>query len=162
MKRILCFVLILTFCIALPAFAEEAPAKPAAPAVKAEPKADKPAEVFSRQTPIFIAHKGTDVLGTNLVFELSNACNSSSLFKLTNEKQQNLSVLITTRPEFASRPEIGSVYSIVWVYSENNDNLKYFLAQDIGVVTKENAQTLARAIANKTDQIAMQYDYLFD
>ena len=101
-------------------------------------------------------------MAPNLVFELTNTCNSSSLFALKTDKEQNISVLITTHTEFPSRPEIGSVYSVVWVYSEDANNLKYFLAQDAGIVTKATAQALARSIANKTDQIAMQYEYLFD
>ena len=162
MKRILYVILILTVSLVVPAVAEDTPASPPAPAAKAQPKADTPKEIYSRKTPLYIAHTGTDILGTNLVFELTNTCNSSSLFALKTDKEQNISVLITTHTEFPSRPEIGSVYSVVWVYSEDANNLKYFLAQDAGIVTKATAQALARSIASKTDQIAMQYEYLFD
>ena len=158
MKRMLSILLILLSVAILPAYAEEAAKKPEpAPAV-----ADTPAETTSRTTPIFISQKGADVLGSILAYEVTSACNSSSLFKLTTDDQPNISVMITTLAEFSSRPEIGSVYSIVWVFSENNSNLKYFLAQDAGIITKENTPMLAKTIAAKTDQLAMQYGYLFE
>lgn len=158
MKKILSLFLILLFALTLPAFAETAPAGK----TPAAPKADNPVPSHARTTPIFIAQKGADVLGSILAYEVTSTCNASSLFKLTTDDQPNISILITTLSEFSSRPEIGSVYSVVWVFSESNSNLKYFLAQDAGIITSENAPTLARAIAHKTDQIAMQYGYLFE
>jgi hypothetical protein len=50
----------------------------------------------------------------------------------------------------------------VWVFSENSNNLKYFLAQDTGIVTADNVTMLATSVADKTDQIALQYAYLFE
>ena len=64
MKRILYVILILTVSLVVPAFAEDAPASPPAPAAKAQPKADTPKEIYSRKTPLYIAHTGTDILGT--------------------------------------------------------------------------------------------------
>lgn len=163
-KRIFCFVLICILSIALPAFAEEAPKTTKAPQASQanKPKADTPAPVTSRTTPIFIGQAGADNLGSMLAFELKSACNTSSLFKMTGEDVPKITVMITTMSEFADRPAIGSVYSIVWVFSENANNLKYFLAQDTGIVTADNVTMLATSIANKTDQIALQYGYLFE
>lgn len=161
MKRLLCFVLILTAFMTLPAFAEEA-SKPTKAAQTTQPKADKPAVITSRTTPIFIEQKGADNLGSMLAFELKSACNTSTLFKMTGEDVPKITIMLTTMSEFADRPAIGSVYSIVWVFSEDANNLKYYLAQDTGIVTADNVNMLATSIANKTDQIALQYGYLFD
>ncbi len=161
MKQLLCFILICITFTVLPAFAEEAP-KPAKAVQPATPKADTPAAVTSRTTPIFIEQKGADNLGSMLAFELKSACNTSSLFKMTGDDIPKITVMITTMSEFADRPKIGSVYSVVWVFSENSNNLKYYLAQDTGIVTVDNVSALATSVANKTDQIALQYGYLFE
>lgn len=161
MKRLLCFVLICITFAAIPAFAEEAP-KATKASQAAEPKADTPAVLASRTTPIFIEQKGADNLGSMLAFELKSACNTSSLFKMTGDEVPKITVMITTMSEFADRPKIGSVYSVVWVFSENSNTLKYFLAQDTGIVTADNVTMLATSVANKTDQIALQYGYLFE
>lgn len=161
MKQLLCFLLICIAFAAIPAFAEEAP-KPAKAAQPAPPKADTPAVVTSRTTPIFVEQKGADNLGSMLAFELKSACNTSSLFKMTGDDVPKITVIITTMSEFSDRPKIGSVYSVVWVFSENSNNLKYYLAQDTGIVTTDNVSALATSVANKTDQIALQYGYLFE
>ncbi|KAF1076804.1 hypothetical protein [Halodesulfovibrio sp. MK-HDV] len=161
MKQLLCFILICIAFAAIPAFAEEAP-KPAKTVQPAAPKADTPAVVTSRTTPIFVEQKGADNLGSMLAFELKSACNTSSLFKMTGDDVPKITVIITTMSEFADRPKIGSVYSVVWVFSENSNNLKYYLAQDTGIVTVDNVSALATSVANKTDQIALQYGYLFE
>ncbi|MEZ0575740.1 hypothetical protein [Halodesulfovibrio aestuarii] len=161
MKKLLCFVLICITCAAVPAFAKEAPKQTKATQVS-DPKADTPAVLTSRTTPIFIGQQGADNLGSMLAFELKSACNTSSLFKMTNEDVPKITVMITTMSEFSDRPKIGSVYSIVWVFSEDANNLKYYLAQDTGIVTADNVTMLATSIANKTDQIALQYGYLFE
>jgi hypothetical protein len=161
MKRLLCLVLICITFAALPAFAEQAQ-QPAKSTQAAEPKADTPAVIASRTTPIFIEQKGADNLGSMLAFELKSVCNTSSLFKMTGDDVPKITVMINTMSEFADRPKIGSVYSIVWVFSENSNNLKYFLAQDTGIVTADNVTMLATSVADKTDQIALQYAYLFE
>ncbi|OBQ50234.1 hypothetical protein [Halodesulfovibrio spirochaetisodalis] len=161
MKRLFCLVLICITFAALPAFAENAPKAPKN-AQAAEPKKDTPTVIASRNTPIFIEQKGADNLGSMLAFELKSTCNTSSLFKMTGDDVPKITVMITTMSEFASRPKIGSVYSIVWVFSEDSNNLKYYLAQDAGIVTEENVSMLATSIADKTDQIALQYGYLFE
>lgn len=165
MKRLLCLLLICIAFAAIPAFAEEAPkpANAAQPAAQpAAPKADTPAVIASRTTPIFVEQKGADNLGSMLAFELKSACNTSSLFKMTGDDVPKITVMITTMSEFTDRPKIGSVYSVVWVFSENSNNLKYYLAQDTGIVTVDNVSALATSVANKTDQIALQYGYLFE
>ncbi|SIO00029.1 hypothetical protein [Halodesulfovibrio marinisediminis] len=161
MKRLLCFVLICITFTVLTAFAEAAP-KTTKATQSAQPKADKPAVITSRTTPIFIEQKGADNLGSMLAFELKSTCNTTSLFKMTGDDVPKITVMLTTMSEFTDRPTIGSVYSIVWVFSENANNLKYYLAQDTGIVTAENVTMLATSIANKTDQIALQYGYLFE
>lgn len=161
MKRLLCFLLICIAFAAIPAFAEEAP-KSTKAVQPAPPKANTPAVVTSRTTPIFVEQKGADNLGSMLAFELKSACNTSSLFKMTGDDVPKITVMITTMSEFADRPKIGSVYSVVWVFSENSNNLKYYLAQDTGIVTVDNVSALATSVANKTDKIALQYGYLFE
>lgn len=161
MKRLLCFILICTALAAIPAFAAEAP-KSTKATQPAAPKANTPAVVTSRTTPIFVEQKGADNLGSMLAFELKSACNTSSLFKMTGDDVPKITVMITTMSEFTDRPKIGSVYSVVWVFSENSNNLKYYLAQDTGIVTEDNVSALATSVANKTDKISLQYGYLFE
>jgi len=163
MKRLVCFILICIAITALPAFAEKPPkAKIQTQAQATEPKADTPVVLNARTTPVFIEQQGADSLGSKLSLELKGTCNSSSLFKLTGDDVPKITVILTTMSEFKDRPKIGSVYSAVWVFSENSNNLKYYLAQDTGIVTEENVTMLAASITNKTDQIALQYGYLFE
>ncbi len=127
------------------------------------PKAvkDAPQPVPDRSTAVSVEHDGADMAGTRLVFHLKELVNTSSLFSLTEADNPKITLLISSASEFPSRPEVGSAYAVVWVYSENKGNLPYYLGRETGVVSEATALELARRLAERTDGIAVKYSYLF-
>lgn len=115
-----------------------------------------------RTTPVFVVHSGTDDTGVKLAFALKELFNRASLFRLTDQDEKKLTLQVTTRPEFPSRPRLGSVYSVTWLYSESEGTLKFFLDSEIGTVDAHDAEQIARSIAARTDAVSLRYSYLFE
>lgn len=135
----------------------------AAQAADAAPKAvaDKPAPGVDRAVQVAVEHEGTDSLGARLAFRLKDTFNSSSLFVLSEKDAPKIRVLLSTMPEFPSRPSVGSAYSVVWVFSQSEGTLRHYLAREVGVVTAEGVEDLVAHIAERTDGISVRYGYLF-
>jgi hypothetical protein len=70
-------------------------------------------------------------------------------------------LLLRTMEEFPSRPGIGSVYSITWVFSQSEGHLAYLLERDAGVLTMEGVDALTDSLVQRTDGISVKYGYLF-
>ena len=70
-------------------------------------------------------------------------------------------VLISSAPEFETRPQIGSAYSVVWLFSLSDATLRHYLSMEVGVVSGDDVNDLAAKIVEKTDTVAMKYAYLF-
>ncbi|ABB39623.1 hypothetical protein Dde_2828 [Oleidesulfovibrio alaskensis G20] len=134
----------------------------AAPPATGKTLPDKPAALPDRSVPVAVEHDGVDTAGTRLAFELKELFNGSGLFTLTDKDVPKYRVLISSVAEFPSRPEVGSVYSVIWVYSESEETLRHYLARDVGVVTQDTAKALALKLAERTDGIGVKYSYLFD
>lgn len=135
----------------------------AAPAAEAAPKAvaDKPAPNVDRAVQVAVELEGTDSLGARLAFRLKDTFNSSSLFVLSEKDAPKIRVLLSTTPEFPSRPPVGSAYSVVWVFSQSEGTLRHYLAREVGVVTAETVDDLVAHIVERTDGISVRYGYLF-
>lgn len=123
---------------------------------------DKPASVPDRNVPVSVLHTGEDSIGAKLASELKNAFNTSSLFKLTENDEPKLRLLLKTTPEFPSRPAVGSAYSLVWVFSKSADSLEYLLVHETGVVDMDGIADLAARILERTDGLSVKYAYLFE
>lgn len=152
--HILATMLLLALAIpSLPAFAEEPEKKPLR---------DAPQKVATgKSTTVAVEHEGEDTIGARLAFQLKEIFNTSSLFQLTDADKPKLNVLVSTVSEFPSRPEVGSAYAVVWVYSESRGNLQYYLGRQTGVVSEASVADVARVLAERTDGIAVKYGYLF-
>ncbi len=123
---------------------------------------DKPATLPDRNVALSVVHNGEDSIGAKLASELKNAFNVSSLFKLTENDEPKLRLLLKTVPEFPSRPAVGSAYSLVWVFSKSSDSLEYLLVHETGVVSLEDIPGLVAHILERTDGLAVKYSYLFE
>ena len=153
---------------AAPCLAAQAPVRVAASA-EANPKADtgtgKQLEAKSAikadATPVAVELEGTDTLGAKLSFQLKEVFNSGTLFALNDKDTPKLVVFISTTSEFPSRPEVGSAYSVVWVYSERSSVLSNYLAHEVGVVTPEGVADLAARLAERTSGLAAKHSYIF-
>lgn len=152
--RSLAFVLAL--CVAAPGFALAADA-PAGKAV-----ADKPAKNVERRTTIAVVHEGTDSVGARLSTRLKETFNSSNLFALNDKDGPKIRLLVNTQPEFAGRPAVGSVYSVVWIFSQSDAHLGYLLAREVGTVSGDDVDALVQQLIERTDGIAVKYAYLFN
>ncbi|MGJ3521686.1 hypothetical protein ACR4XJ_01495 [Nitratidesulfovibrio sp. D1] len=132
-------------------------------AAEAAPKAvaDKPAPNVDRAVQVAVELEGTDSLGARLAFRLKDVFNASSLFVLSEKDAPKIRVLLSTTPEFPSRPAVGSAYSVVWVFSQSEGTLRHYLAREVGVVTAETVEDLVAHIAERTDGISVRYGYLF-
>ncbi len=153
MRRSIIFIGLLILVGAGPLRGEE----PATKAIQ-----DSPQAVTGRTTAVAVELDGSDAAGAKLAFELKELFNSSTLFELTDRDTPKLKVFLSTAPEFASRPELGSVFAVVWVYSETERTLKHYLAREVGVVSDGTARALAQRLAERTDRLASNYAYLFD
>lgn len=157
MRRLFVFSLtafLVTLCCAQASFAAES--------APANALADKPAEVkVDRTTAVAVDHEGTDTLGAKLAFQLKGAFNASSLFTLTEKDTPKLKVVLTTAAEFPSRPNIASVYSVVWAFSQAEGTLNFMLAREVGVFGAEDLDAAVAKLAERTDGIAAKYGYLF-
>lgn len=152
----------LLFPLLLVAALLAAPAVFAAETAAPKPVADKPVvSNTERTTSVAVEHDGTDTLGAKLSFQLKGAFNGSSLFTLTDKDVPKLKVVITTAAEFPSRPNIASVYGVVWAFSQAEGTLSFLLAREVGVVNAEDLDGLVAKIAERTDGIAARYNYLF-
>ncbi|MDL2209434.1 hypothetical protein LJC26_01330 [Desulfovibrio sp. OttesenSCG-928-O18] len=146
--------IVAVFCISPSAFAAQ-------PTV-GSPVADKPANVkVDRTTAVMVEHEGTDTLGAKLAFQLKGTFNASSLFTLTEKDAPKLKVLLSTAEEFPSRPNIASIYSLTWAFSQGEGTLSFLLAREVGLITAEELDALILKIAERTDGIAAKYSYLF-
>lgn len=140
---------------------------PALPAVAADtPKndaaiPDKPTRITERNTPVAVEFEGTDSIGSRLATRVKETLNSSNLFSLSDKDTPKIRLLIATKPEFPSRPGVGSAYSVIWVFSLSEATLRHYLAQEVGVLTPEDVNGLAARIVEQTDKMASRYGYLF-
>lgn len=156
MKRSMCMLvaaLCLAAAFALPALAADPKDKAAVP--------DKPAQAAQRSTPVAVEFEGTDSIGSRLATRVRELFNGSNLFSLTDKDMPKIRLLISTKAEFPSRPGVGSVYSVVWVFSQSESILRHFLVREVGVLTPDEVDDLAAKLVERTDGLAVRYGYLF-
>ncbi|GKT28573.1 hypothetical protein ADUPG1_000735, partial [Aduncisulcus paluster] len=110
--------------------------KKAVPNSKAKPapveKVEQGAE--NQGVPVMVVHNGNDVLGGSLALKLKEHFRKSVLFKLAGKDGKAVRVIIESRSEFTERPEIGSVYSVVWTFAESEGVVPFYLKQELGLV----------------------------
>ena len=134
---------------------------PAADTATATQLATK-AAIKADATPIAVVHEGTDTLGSKLAYQTKEIFNSGTLFDLNDKDVPKLQMIITTASEFPSRPGVGSVYSVVWVYSERASVLSNYLAHESGIVSSDNLSDLADKLAARTSGLAAKHSYIFN
>ncbi len=148
---------LLALCLTL-AFA--APAM-AAPAVPAAPMPDKPALTASRVTAVAVQAEGDDSIGARLGTALKERFNVSNLFRLSSADEPKLMLVVTTQPEFAGRPSVGSVYSVIWVFSQAEGYLYMLLDKQVGTVNADEVGPLVEQLVQKTDGLGVKYASLW-
>lgn len=122
---------------------------------------NQPARVDARVTAVAVQHEGTDSIGARLSTALKEKFNTSSLFRLSSENEPKMSLLVTTAPEFSTRPNVGSVYSIIWVYSQTENYLPMVLAHEVGTVSMEEIDALVAKVVERSDGLSVKYGYLW-
>ena len=120
------------------------------------------AAIKAGATPIAILHEGTDSLGAKLAYQLKEIFNSGTMFALNDKDEPKLQMIINTVSEFPSRPGVGSLYCVVWTYSERPTALSSYLAQEVGVMTPENLAEIAEKLASRTSGLAAKHSYIFN
>ena len=154
MKTLLLYIGFVCVLTGLPLATSAAPAETAA-------IPNKPAAVTERNTPIAVEFEGTDSIGSRLATTLKERFNASNLFTLTDKDTPKIRVLLATTPEFPTRPEVGSAYCVVWLFSQSEATLRHFLLREVGVLSPGNVNDLAARIVERTDGLAVRYGYLF-
>jgi hypothetical protein len=129
------------------------------PPAKAQP--DTPAALETRSTAVAVIHEGNDSIGARLATRLKETFNASNLFRLEEKNVPKMRLLLNTAAEFPSRPGVGSVYSVIWIFSQSDDHLSYLLAEDLGVLTMDGVDALTYSLLERTDGIGVKYGYLF-
>jgi hypothetical protein len=137
------------------------PAAGAASAQESSPLPDAPMRITERHTPVAVEHEGGDSIGSRLSTRVKELLNGSNLFMLQETDKPKFRILLSTVPEFDSRPGVGSAYSVVWVFSLSEATLRHYLAREVGVLTAEEVNDTAARIVERTDSLAIRYGYLF-
>ena len=153
MRRLLCPALLIFTLCAVPALAAGAPKRKT-------PLPDTPKPITERNTPIAVEFEGTDSLGSRLTTRVKEVFNASNLFSLTDKDTPKLRLLISSTPEFPSRPGVGSAYSVVWVFSQSEATLRHYLTREVGVLTPDEVNDVAAKLIERTDALAARYGYL--
>ncbi len=125
------------------------------------PAPDSPAKTTERKSQISVNHTGTDNAGTRLATRLKEVFNASNLFQLNEDNAPKIRILLVSKAEFNDRPNVGSVYSITWVFSQSEGHLGYLLAQEVDIITPEAVDIVAAKLLERTDGLAVKYAYLF-
>lgn len=169
MRYILVLCLFCAYAFATPALAaQNAVRSPAAAESNDAAERDSAKAAAARAvikasaTPIAVEHEGTDSLGARLAYIIKEQFNSGTLFSLDDKDVPKLQMLIVTQPEFPSRPGVGSVYSVIWVYSERSSVLGNYLAQESGIITAENLTDISDNLTARTAGIAAKHAYIFN
>jgi len=156
------FVLVLTFSGGVRA--ADAAAGAVSGKVQQQPaqaQPDTPVKADMRSTAVTVIHEGVDSIGARLATRLKEAFNASNLFKLEDQDQPKMRLLLNTMSEFPSRPGVGSVYSVTWAFSQSEGHLAFLLARDVGVLTLDEVDALTFSLLERSDGIAVRYGYLF-
>lgn len=129
-----------------------------------KPVQDAPQKTADRSTAVSVVLDGTDSLGTRLSTRLKERFNQSSLFRLNSSEDKDapeLRLLLNTAPEFPSRPGVGSIYGVCWVFSQGKGYLGYLLAREIGTFNAEDLDSLVDRLVERSDGIAAKYGNLW-
>lgn len=129
-----------------------------------KPVQDSPVQTTERTTLINVQVDGTDSIGAKLSTRLKERFNASSLFRLNSDEDKDkaeLRLLLNTAPEFPSRPSVGSVYGVCWVFSQGKGYLGYLLAREVGTVNSDDLDALVDKLVERTDGIAAKYANLW-
>ena len=129
-------------------------------ALAAESMPNTPQKISQRLSPVMVEFEGIDSIGSRLATRLKELYNSSNLFHLEGNDVPKFRVLISSAPEFETRPQIGSAYSVVWLFSLSDATLRHYLSMEVGVVSGDDVNDLAAKIVEKTETVAMKYAYL--
>lgn len=122
---------------------------------------DTPTRITERNTLVAIELEGTDSIGARLSTRVKELLNGSNLFMLEQKDTPKFRILLSTVPEFESRPGVGSVYSVTWVFSLSESTLRHYLDREVGVLTPDEVDGVAAKIVERTDKLAAKYGYLF-
>lgn len=136
----------------------------APPPQAGKPVQDEPRKIADRTTAISVLIDGTDSLGARLSTRLKERFNQSSLFRLNSAEDKDtpeLRLLLNTAPEFPSRPSVGSVYGVCWVFSQGKGYLGYLLAREVGTVNADDLDALVDKLVERTDGVAAKYGNLW-
>ncbi|MBU1002147.1 MAG: hypothetical protein KKE73_06455 [Proteobacteria bacterium] len=154
LRRTLLTALAAMLFIAALAVAQDLPASKALP--------NTPSAAKKNATPVAVIHSNDDQLGSRLAYQLKEIFNTSSLFTLTAKDEAKIKLLVSTKPEFPSRPQVGSVYSVIWIFSASENVLTHYLASETDIIDAANVAAAAEALAGRTTAVADQYAYLFE
>ena len=113
---------------------------------------------------ISVQIEGDDSIGARLSTKLKERFNQSNLFTLNADEEKDapeLRLLLSTAPEFKDRPNVGSVYSVCWVFSQGKGYLGYLLAREVGTINYDDLDAKVDKLVERTDAIAAKYGNLW-
>ncbi len=142
-------------------FSVTAYAAAVAPKQAGKAEVNTPSNPGARSTNVSVQHVGIDTIGIHLSTRLKELFNASNLFRLHEGDGAKISIIVTSKAEFKDRPHVGSVYSLLWVFSRSNNHLGYLLANEVDVLSSEDVNAVARRIVERTDGLSVKYGYLF-
>ena len=120
--------------------------------------ADDTAARKERRPPVLVEFEGVDAIGNELASKLSQEINKSN--PAAPEREATFHLQLSSAVEFETRPGVGSVYAAVWTFSQTGGSIEFYLARDLGVVTRDTIDTVVRRLVQRTDGVAARYGYL--
>ncbi|MDZ7761969.1 MAG: hypothetical protein U5L00_17160 [Desulfovermiculus sp.] len=124
---------------------------------------DVPQEIIKEgKIPVMVVYENMDSLGRRMVFNLRERLNKSDLFRLSGYKERKLKLFVSSQEEFEGRPGLSSIYTLVWTYSYGEDVLSNYLEHQVGIIRSNALEELVETLVARTDEISMQYSYLFE
>ena len=124
---------------------------------------DVPQEVVKEgKIPVMVVYQDMDSLGRRMVFQLRERLSRSDLFRLSGYKERKIKIFVSSQEEFQGRPGLSSIYTLVWTYSYGEDVLSNYLQHQVGIVKSNAIEDLVETLVARTDEISMQYSYLFE
>lgn len=105
------------------------------------------------QVSIRVDSSGDDIVGKRLVYNVKEELRESSAFKLLSTNA-TINMLIHTMDRFPDSPNVSTMYSVVWLYTANNQ--RTYLDSTLGFAGADVVDQSAETIVANTDDLLEQ------
>jgi hypothetical protein len=107
--------------------------------------------VYSFDMPIEVAHTGDDTVGKKLVYFLKESIQASSSMHLyTSDDSLRIQLSIVTLEDNPKNPGSSSVYSVTWLWNNEQTLWPYYLTSSVGYCGSDRVKSCAESLTAGT------------